>query len=117
MQDSGCTSGGALPLSLFIDPGINKALASKVGLASFDSFGSEYSGRCRCISVHMHGYRFRRHLLFLGVGLVYASQKLSLGLHTAVIIDQHNMIVEKRVQGFTVPQFVGLIPCLQTGGP
>src|SRR6266436_4743456 len=75
VQNSRCTGGGASPLSIFINPRIDKTLAAHVRLSAFDAFGSKYPSRRGRISVHTDGDRFGRNLLFLRVGRAYARQK------------------------------------------
>jgi hypothetical protein len=73
-QDWRCISSDAYPVPALVNPGINKALPPYVGLPSFNSFCSKYSGRDRDISKHTHANRFRCDLLLLGVGFLYACQ-------------------------------------------
>ncbi|HXM23456.1 MAG TPA: hypothetical protein VN948_19525 [Terriglobales bacterium] len=110
-REDGCrVCGDACPLAARVNPGINKALAPNVGLASFDSLGTKYSGRDGGISEHVYAHGFRRDLLLLGFGRFYPCQKLRFSLHGAVIVNQHNPIVEECVQRPIVTEFVRLIP-------
>src|ERR1039458_1936932 len=75
-------------------PGIYKALAPCVRLASFDTFHFHHASRDSHISVHMHAERLRRNLLLLRTRVrrrrFHTGQKFSLGLDRAIIIHQHN---------------------------
>jgi hypothetical protein len=86
VEDGGCVRGNAQPSAAFINPGINKALPPHVGLSSFDSLGSKYSGRDGGISEHTHVHRLGRDLLLLGLCWLHAGEKLCFGLNRAVIV-------------------------------
>src|SRR2546427_10862784 len=90
--------GDAYPLAADVNPGINKALAPDVGLAAFDAFGAKYSSGDGSVTVNAYADRLRRDLLLLGLGRFHPCQELRFGLNRAVIVDQHNPIVEECVE-------------------
>src|SRR6185312_12448854 len=96
VQNGSGIAGNAHPFAVFVQPGIHEALAPHVTLTAFDSLGAKYPGRDSSIAKHMYAHGFRRDLLLLRVvsGRLYACQKLGLALDGAVIVDQHDLVVE-----------------------
>ncbi len=116
VQYRSCVCSHASPLAILVDPRVNKSLAPGVRLPAFHSLGAKHSCRNCGIPEHSHAHRLRHLLLLLrprlrGCGL-YAGKKLRFGLHGPVIVDQHNAVVEKRVQRLRIRGFVGLVPGL-----
>src|SRR5436190_19925284 len=112
VQNWGGVSGDAYPLPGVEQPGVNEALAPHVTFASLDSFGSKNSGRDGSVSEYTHAHRFGRDLLLLRISCFHACQKLCFGLHSAVIVNQHNVIVQEHVQRPSVAELICLIPSL-----
>src|SRR5690242_17224260 len=96
-QDWRCIRGDTDPVPTFVNPSVNKSLPADVGLSGFDALGSKYSGGDCSIAEDVDVHRFGRDLLLLGVGFLYACQKGCFGLLAAVIVNQHNLIVEDSV--------------------
>src|SRR5712692_7465138 len=68
VQDRSCVGGDADPVSVFQDPGIDKALATNVGLAVAAAFGGKDSDGDGGLTVDVHGHRFGSDLFFVGGG-------------------------------------------------
>ncbi len=102
------------PTTALIDPCIHKAFAPCVRLAVLHALHPHHARSDRSRAKHMHLQRLRRHLLLLPGRLrrrsVQACQKFLLRLHRAIIVNQHNRIIEDRVQSLHVARLVGLIP-------
>src|SRR5882762_5729303 len=111
VQDWGGICSDAQPFATsIINPGINKALPPHVGLSSFDSLCSEHPGCDGSSSEHTHTHGLGRDLLLLGLRWLHGGEKFCFGLNRAVIVNQHNLIVEDIDQCSPVTQVVCLVP-------
>src|SRR3984957_2875519 len=106
-------SRGTDPAITAFDPGINKTVMSHERLAVLSAFGTKNTGGDRHISNHPYINGFRRYLFFFrGFRISDDLEKYSLGLQASIIIDQHDIVIEKSVNRLSVPELESLIPGL-----
>jgi hypothetical protein len=110
MQNRRRGSGNTDPSVSLFDPGINKSLSLRVRLSFLRVLGTERSRGNPDIADHVDGQRLRRDLLLIG-GFCCAnlSQELCFGLHTPIIVNDDNAVIEDGTNRLSVAKFVCLI--------
>jgi len=82
-----------------------------VTLPALDSLGAKYSGGDRRIAKHVDTHGFWRYLLFLRIVVRdLRLPELGLALGGAVVVDEHDLVVEDCIQRTGVLGLVRLVP-------
>jgi len=109
-QHRSCFGSHAYPELSLQHPDINKTSASQVRLPILHAFGPVGTDHDGGVSKHLHIHRFRYNLLQVRRIQFHSVQVLRFRQDLAVVIDEHEGIVENRAQRFNVPAFLRLVP-------